>query len=158
MWSQEDMFSATYLPQGLGPACQRFFSRLWLLLLLLLSLVFLLLLLKKKEDCLYVLELTIGFETNLNCHADRKRSKYAPLVSDLKCRYKSATFVNLSISSLGIFGNSYHSFLEICDSLSIDEQHTRYFISKFSTISIQTAYCIFCCRSKPWTNPDLLPF
>ena len=47
---------------------------------------------------LYVL----GFETNVNCNADRKRSKYAPLVSDLKLRYKSVTFVNLFISSLGI--------------------------------------------------------
>ena len=54
------------------------------------------LLLKTKENCLYVLELTIGFETNLNCNADRKRSKYAFLISDLKCRYKSITFVNLS--------------------------------------------------------------
>ena len=67
--------------------------------------------------------LHIGFETKLNCNADRKRSKYAPLVSDLKLRYKSVTFVNLSISSLGIFGNSCHSFLEMCDSPSIDKQH-----------------------------------
>ena len=81
------------------------------------------LLLKKKENCLYVLELTIGFETNLNCNADRKHSKYASLISDLKPNYKSVKFVNLSISSLGIFGNSCFSFLEMCDSISIDEQH-----------------------------------
>ena len=40
----------------------------------------------------------------------------------------SVKFVNLSISSLGIFGNSCPSFLEMGDSLSIDEQHIRYFV------------------------------
>ena len=114
--------------------------------------------LKTKEHCLYVLELTIGFETNLYCNADRKRSKYAFLIYDLKGRYKSVTFVNLSISSLGIFSNSCFSFLDMCDSLSSDEEHKRYFISKVSTISIRTTYYIFCCRNKPSTNTELLPF
>ena len=116
------------------------------------------LLLKTKTNCLYVLELAIGFETNLKCNADRKRSKHASLISDLKRKYKSVKFVNLSISSLGIFGNSCFSFLEMCDSLSIDEQHKRHFIPKASTISMRTKYYIFCCRNKPWTNPELLPF
>ena len=79
----------------------------------------------------------------------------APLISDLKRKYKSVTYVNLSISFLGILGNSCLSFLETCNSLSTDEQHKRYFISKDSTISICN---IFCCRNKPWTNPELLPF
>ena len=114
--------------------------------------------LKTKEHCLYVLELTIGFETNLYCNADRKRSKYAFLISDLKCWYKSVTFVNLFISSLGIFSNSCFSFLDMCDSLSSDEEHKRYFISKVSTKSIRTTYYIFCCRNKSSTNPELLPF
>ena len=84
------------------------------------------LLLKTKENCLYVLELTIGFETNLNCNAVRKSEKYATLVSDLKRQFKSVSFVNLSISSLGIFCNSCSSFIDMCDSLSIDHQQKRY--------------------------------
>ena len=83
------------------------------------------LLLKTKENCPYVLELTMGFETNLNCNAVRKSEKYATLVSDLKCQFKSVSFVNLSISSLGIFGNSCSSFIDMCDSLSIDYQQKR---------------------------------
>ena len=81
------------------------------------------LLLRTKENILYVLELTIGFETNLNCNAERKRLKYARLVSDLRPRFKSVIFVNLTISSFGIFSDSCSSFLEMCDSLSIDDQH-----------------------------------
>ena len=81
------------------------------------------LLLKTKDNCLYLLELTIGFETNLNNNAERKRIKYSRLVSDLRSQYKSVTFVNLSMSSLGIYANSCLSFLKMCDSLSIDNQH-----------------------------------
>ena len=113
------------------------------------------LLLKTKDNCLYILELTIGFETNLSNNAERKRLKYSRLVSDLRSQYKSVTFVNLSMSSLGIYANSCLSFLKMCDSLSIDNQHKRFLISKLSTISIRTTYYIFCCRDKPWNNPDL---
>ena len=47
------------------------------------------LLLKTKENCLYVLELAIGFETNLNCNAVRKSEKYATLASELNRQFKS---------------------------------------------------------------------
>ena len=76
------------------------------------------LLLKTKENCLYVLKLTIGFETNLSCNANRKSEKYATLISDLKLQFESVSLVNLSINSLGIFCNSYSSFIDMCDSWS----------------------------------------
>ena len=116
------------------------------------------LLLKTKENCLYIMELTTGFETNLNNNAERKHLKCSKLVSDLRSQYKSVTFVNLSMSSLGICANSCLSFLKMCDSLSIDNQYKRFLISKLSTISIRTDYYIFCCRDKQWNNPDLLCF
>ena len=74
------------------------------------------LLLKTKDNCLYILELAIGFEKNLSNNAERKRLKYSRLVSDLRSQYKSVTFVNLSMSSLGIYANSCLSFLKMCDS------------------------------------------
>ena len=114
------------------------------------------LLLKTKENCLYVLELTIGFETNLSCNAIRKSEKYANLISDLKHRLESVSFVNLTISSLGIFGNSCSSFIYMSDSLSIDHQQKRCLMSKLSSTSIRTTYYIFSCRNE--TNPELLPF
>ena len=113
------------------------------------------LLLHTKDNCLYILELTIGFKTNLNNNAERKHLKYSQLVSDLRSQYKSVTFVNLTMRSLGIYAISCLSFLEVCDSLSIDNHHKRFLISKLSTISIRTTYYIFCCRNKPWNNPDL---
>ena len=116
------------------------------------------LLLKTKDNCLYILELTIGFETNISNNAERKHLKYSRLVSDLRSQYTSVTFVNPSLSSLGIYANSCLSFLKMCDSLSIDNQQKRFLISKLSAISIRTTYYIFCCRDKPWSNPDPLCF
>ena len=80
------------------------------------------LLLKTNNNYLYILELTVGFESNLDTNATRKHSKYASLLSDLQRKFKCVSFVNLSMSSLGIFGNSCISFFKMCDSLSIDQQ------------------------------------
>ena len=91
------------------------------------------LLLETKGNCLYVLELTIGFETNLNCNAVRKLEKYATLVSDLKRQFQLVSFVNLSISSLGIFGNSCSSFIDMCDScwhISAKREHIQKILHK----------------------------
>jgi len=62
-------------------------------------------------DKLYIIELTVGFETNLANNARRKELKYRSLVTDLSNDYHSIEFINLSISCLGIFGQSSESFL-----------------------------------------------
>ena len=114
--------------------------------------------LKIQENCVYILERTICFETNLSNNAERKYLKYVRLVSDLRSQYESVTFVNLSMSSLGIYANSCLSFLKMCDSLSIDNQHKGFFIPKLSAISIRKFYHIFCYRNNSWNNPDQFCF
>ena len=42
------------------------------------------LLLKTNDNSLYVLEPTVGVETNLASNSTRKKNKYAPLLSELK--------------------------------------------------------------------------
>ena len=76
------------------------------------------LLLKTNNKYLYILEFTVGFESNLHTNETREHSKYASLLSDLQRKFKCVSFVNLSMSSLGIFGNSCNSFFKMCDSLS----------------------------------------
>ena len=46
------------------------------------------LLLKTNNNYLYILELTVGFESNLDTNAPRKHSKYASLLSDLQRKFK----------------------------------------------------------------------
>ena len=60
-------------------------------------------LISTPSNSLYVLELSVGFETNLDNKADRKFTKYHYLLNDLTSKYRHVEFVNLSIGSLGIF-------------------------------------------------------
>ena len=109
-------------------------------------------------DKLYIIELTVGLDTNLAGNARRKELKYHSLVTDLTNDYHSIEFINLSLSSLGIFGQSSESFLEMCTKLGFDNQHLNFPISKLSTIAIRATYFIFCMRNKPWCIPVLLGY
>ena len=70
-------------------------------------------LVKTQEDkrTLIVLELTAGFETNMEDNADRKDSRYKDLVNRLQNEFDDIHFVNLSMSCLGFFWNT-------CDELT----------------------------------------
>ena len=68
--------------------------------------------------------------------------------------YYHVKFFNLSIGSLGIFGQSCDSFIQMCSDLTIDKAHTNCIITKLTTIIIRTIYCIFCMRNKP--RPSIL--
>ncbi len=50
-----------------------------------------------ENKCIYILELTIGFESNLLINATRKRDKYDELINEQLKNYKKAKFVNVSI-------------------------------------------------------------
>ena len=102
--------------------------------------------------------MSVGFETNLDDSVSRKFAKYRCLLNDLTSKYRLVKFVNLSIGSLGNFGQSCDSFIQICSDLTIDEAHTNYIITKLSILIIRTTYYIFCMGDKPWTNPYLLNY
>jgi hypothetical protein len=77
------------------------------------------LLLAIENKVLYVLELTVGFETNLNSNSDRKHKKYLPLISDQESNYDKVKFVNVSISSLGVFGQSTNTLTDMLKELKL---------------------------------------
>ena len=72
------------------------------------------------------MELTVGFETNLKINSDRKLKKYLPLISDQENNFDKVKFVNVSISSLGVFGQSTNTFIDMLKDLKFDEQHIKY--------------------------------
>ena len=100
-------------------------------------------LLSTADNILYIIELTMGFETNLNINASRKMLKYRPLLVDLDNAYDRIEFVYLCISSLGIFGNSSDSFLQMCNDIGIDKHNLNFIVTKLSTIIIRTTHYIF---------------
>ncbi len=116
------------------------------------------LLLITPDRCLYVVELTVGFENNLHNNVERKKNKYKHLIKDLEQNedFVSVKFVNLSISSLGAFEKECSTFLKMLESIGLDKRYQQYCIKKITSYSIRTTYHIFCCRNKEWTNPELL--
>ena len=80
--------------------------------------------------CLYVLELTVGFESNLNNNAVRKKEKYLNLIKEMSRNYRCVKFVNLSLSSLGIFSDEFSMFLDMMNNIGIDKTQQLYIIKE----------------------------
>ena len=110
------------------------------------------------SKCLYVVELTVGFESNLRKNAMRKRDKYKNMLVDLNSEHKCVKFVNLSMSSLGVFSDECSTFLDMMNDIGIDKKQQLYIIRKMINIAIRATYYIFCCRNKIWNDPELLKF
>ena len=53
-----------------------------------------------QSKCLYVIELTTGFESNLDNDTVRKKEKYLKLIKEMSRNYRCVKFVNLSMSAL----------------------------------------------------------
>ena len=52
-----------------------------------------------------VIELTIGFETNITKNCTRKTAHYRELCHVLKQRYNAVEYFNLSMGAIGVFGS-----------------------------------------------------
>ena len=111
-----------------------------------------------NKTSVYMLELTVGFESNITINSDRKLAKYRPLFNSLRTNYTSIKFVNLSMSALGIFGASSDSLLQMLQDLHFDANVQNNIVMKASNIAIRCTYYIYCRRNKQWTCPNLLNF
>ena len=74
---------------------------------------------------LHILELTVGFETNIQNNSDRKAAKYSSLISDLSLSYSKVVFVDLSMGAIGIMGSSCNSLLSLLQELHFDKSTTK---------------------------------
>ena len=110
------------------------------------------------DNTLYILELTVGFETNIEVNNKRKAIKYDPLIQDLRSQYRTTTFINLSMSALGIYQASSDTILTMMNDLGIAKSVQISIIKKILNIAVRSTYYIFCRRNKTWTDPALLHF
>ena len=111
-----------------------------------------------NDSILYVVELTVGYESNLESNVKRKNSKYNELIKEQRKSFINIKFVNISMSCLGVFAKESSSFLKMLHDVGFDEKHKMFCVRKMTTIAIRTSYYIFCCRNKEWENPELLAF
>ena len=111
-----------------------------------------------NNTSVYLLELTVCFESNITINSDRKLAKYRPLFNSLRTNYTSIRFVNLSMSALGIFGTSSDTLLQMLQDLHLNANVQNNIVKKASNIAIRCSYYIYCRRNKQWTCPDLLSY
>ena len=114
------------------------------------------LLLSLSNGSLYAVELTVGYETNLENNINGKKAKYKELVKQLDENFNEVNFINLSMSSLGIFAQECSTFLEMLGNVGLDKNYQTYCVRKMMTIAIRSTYYIFYCRNKEWESPDML--
>ena len=103
-----------------------------------------------------MVDLTVGYETNLENNLKRKKANYKQLVKQLNQDFNEVKFVILSMSSLGIFAQECSSFLEMLDNVGLETKHQTYCIRRMMNIAIRSTYYIFCSRDKEWESPGLL--
>ena len=108
----------------------------------------------KRSKFLYIVELTVGFESNLKANSERKLN----LVASLSSSYNEVKFINVSMSALGVFDKSYESLTKMLKDLDVEVSIQRLLLSKIMNIAIRLTYYIFCRRNKDWTDPDLKDF
>ena len=104
-------------------------------------------LLLTTENTLYVAELTVGHESNLENNSIRKKQKYSKLVKELKDHYKSVIFINISMSCVGVFANGSRSLLAMLDKIGFYKKQQDFCAKRMTTIAIRTTYFIFCSRN-----------
>ena len=90
------------------------------------------------DTSLYILELTVGFEPNLQINSDRKKAKYHSLISDLTPTFSNIKFVNLSMSILGLLGKSSDTLLFLKD-LKFDKPSSKCIIQNINICYIEDA-------------------
>ena len=56
----------------------------------------------QNESTIFVLELTVVFETNVDLNTKRKANKYKEMLKSLENKSEKANFVNFSMGALGI--------------------------------------------------------
>ena len=103
-----------------------------------------------------LVELTVGFETNMAGNSTRKREKYKPLMNRLKSSYNKVVYCNVSMGACGFIEKDSKRFFELLSNLNVSDTEIKYVTKRMINICIRASYFIFCCRNKEWTNPELL--
>jgi len=107
---------------------------------------------------LYIWELTLGFETNIELNSKRKAMKYDPLIQDIRSQYCAINFINLSMSALGIYDASSDTILTMMNDPGIDNSVQKSIIKKIINIAVRSTYYIFCRRNNTWPTQPCYTF
>ena len=102
---------------------------------------------------LYIIELTVGFESNVNMSSSQKKCKYLELINTFSQKYDAVKFVNVSMGTLGMFGTSCDIFVTMLNEVGTTQNQKDYVLKSMTSTTIHCTYYIFCTRDKPWNDP-----
>ena len=109
----------------------------------------------QNKSTIFVLELTVGFETNLDYNTKLKASKYREMLKSPENKFEKVNFVNLSMGALGIVG-AHSSVTNILKALGFQQLEIAYSIKKVMCCCIRGTHYVFCMRNKAWSQPSFL--
>ena len=105
---------------------------------------------------LYVIELTVCFDTNTKKSRDYKKKRYKDLKDELLIVCDEFEVIYIEFTTLGFISKeSLKQFTKLLKALDIYQDRT---IMKCMEIAIRGTYFVFCRRNKSWPNPELLNF
>ena len=108
----------------------------------------------QNESTIFLVELTVGFETNID-NTKPKANKYKKMLKSLENKFEKVNFINLSIGTLGIVG-VHSNVTNLLKALGFQQQKITYLIKKIMCCCIRGTYYVFCMRNKAWNQPSLL--
>ena len=92
---------------------------------------------------MFVVELTMSFESNIAKNEVPKRNKYKSLPQSLKSNYDQVKYINLSLGACGIIDKGSKPFFDLLEKLKIPDNE-RYFLTKrMINICIRTRLTVF---------------
>ena len=94
------------------------------------------------ESTIFVLELTVGFETNIGLNTKRKANKYKEILKSLENKFEKVNFGNLSMGALGIVG-AHCSVTITPRALGFQQQEIASLIKKIMCCCIRGTYNVF---------------
>ena len=105
---------------------------------------------------MYVIELTVCFDTNTKKSREYKVTRYKNLKDELLIDCDEFEIIYVEFTTLGFISKeSFKQFSKLLKALGIYQDRT---IIKCMETAIRATYYVFCRRNKSWPNPELLNF
>ena len=82
----------------------------------------------KEKEC-FILELTVGFETNIRKNSERKQKKYVDLVKRLEKDY-NVKYFDLSMGAIGTIGTESKGIRNMFEKLDLSKEDCDYLLRK----------------------------
>ena len=111
------------------------------------------------KDKICVVELIVGFETNIAKNCKRKAIRYEDLCSSLKQRFGHVKYINLSMGAIGMIGKEckdFYGFLHMDEDMELESPQMNYLVKKLIGCCIRSIYYRFGVNDKQWVTPKAL--